>query len=291
MIILVNKKRNALEVLNSIMKYSKLYMKQIVPKTLKYIYTCCNDYIYANVYINVSICEEIYEDKCINKIICSEIESPSKENCENFNTSNEELKCIFDENNNKCIGKKICSLVVNEPEINCEKATTLNIKTKCFYDEDQKKCNEKNRTCSEIIEGANNEICASASTEKNICLYNKNLKQCIEKSICLSALNIKDEKDCSSLPTSDDIRLKCTIKIEGNKKSCMEEEKKCLEIINGATEEICSNSKTSEDNRICILDNRTLCCNETIKDAIKEDGGKYNDLSFILFIIPLLFLF
>ena len=137
--------------------------------------------------------------------------------------------------------KKDMFLVVNEPEINCEKATTLNIKTKCFYDEDQKKCNEKNRTCSEIIEGANNEICASASTEKNICLYNKNLKQCIEKSICLSALNIKDEKDCSSLPTSDDIRLKCTIKLEGDNKSCREEEKKCLEIINGATDEIYEN--------------------------------------------------
>ena len=255
------------------------------PQTLNFIYTCGFNDIYQNVYINIWICDEIYENKCINKIKCSEIESPSKENCENFNTSNEELKCIFDENNNKCTEKKICSLVVNEPEINCEKATTLNIKTKCIYDEKQKKCKESNRICSEIIKGANNEICSSASTEKNICLYDKDLKQCIEKSICLSALNIKDEKDCSSLPTSDDIRLKCTIKIEGNKKSCMEEEKKCLEIINGATEEICSNSKTSEDNRICILDNRTLCCNETIK----EDGGKYNNLSFILFIILLIF--
>ena len=111
------------------------------------------------------------------------------------------------------------------------------------------------------------------------------------------------------IPTSDDVRLKCTIKLEGDNKSCREEKKKCLEIINGATEEICSNATTSEENRICILDTRTLCCNETINEAIKEENnitsdsfdiyrplineGKYNSLFSLflnLFIIPLIFL-
>ena len=118
--------------------------------------------------------------------------------------------------------------MVNEPKINCEEAATLNIKAKCVYDEEQKKCNEKNRTCTEIIiEEANNEICSSVSTE-NICLYDTNLKKCVERLKCLSALNIKDEKECSLLPTSDDVRLKCTLKIEGDNKNCREEEKKCL---------------------------------------------------------------
>ena len=113
---------------------------------------------------------------------------------------------------------------------------------------------EKNRTCTEIIEGA---------------------------------LNVKDEKDCSSLSTSDDVRLKCILKIEGDNKICREEEKKCLEIINGATEEICANSKTSEKNRVCILDNIDNQCDE----IIIVDGGKYYNLSFILFIISLTFWF
>ena len=63
---------------------------------------------------------------------------PSKENYENSITSDEETKCIFDENNNKYIEKKIWSLVVNEPEKYYDKATTLNTKTKCVYDEKQK---------------------------------------------------------------------------------------------------------------------------------------------------------
>ena len=100
-------------------------------------------------------------------------------------------------------------------------------------------------------------------------------------------MNIKDEKECSSLPTSDDVRLKCTLKIEGDNKNCREEEKKCFEIINDATEEICSNATTSDENRMCASDEGNSCCNE----IIKEDGGKYNNLSFILFIFPLIFLF
>ena len=114
-----------------------------IPQKLKFIYTCSSDYIYRNVSVNIWVCDEILDNKCINKKKCSEIESPSKENCENFITSNEESKCIFDEKNNKCIEKNICSLVVNEPEINCEEAATINIKTKCVYDEEQKKCNKK----------------------------------------------------------------------------------------------------------------------------------------------------
>ena len=182
------------------------------PQKLKFIYTCCSDYIYTNVSINILVCDEIIDNKCINKKKCSEIESPSKENCENFITSNKESKCIFDKKNNKC-------------------------------------------------------------TEKII-------------SKCLSALNIKDKKECFLLPTSDDVRLKCTLKIEGDNKNCREEEKKCLEIINGATEEICMNAITVEENRICVLDNITNSCTE----IIKEDGGNYNNLSFILFIISFIFL-
>ena len=227
------------------------------PLTLKYIYTCGFGPIYTNVSIDLWICNEIYEDKCINKKTCSEIESLSKENCEKLITSNEESKCIFDENNNKCLEKKICSLVVNEPETNCDQAVTLNIKTKCAYDEMQKKCIEKNKTCTEMFEGANNEICSSASTENSTCSYDKDLKKCIERQKCLSALNVKDEKDCFSLPTSDDARLKCTLKIEGDNKSCIEEEK-----INTQ--------------------------NNNYNETIVEDGDKYNNLSFILFLIYLI---
>ena len=172
--------------------------------------------------------------------------------------------------------------MVNEPEINCDKATTLNTKTKCVYDEERKKYMEKNRICTEIIEGANHEIYPSASTESSICLYDKDLKKCIERHKCLSALNVKEDKDCSSLPTSDDVRLKCILKIEGENKSCIEEEKKCLEIINKATEEICAISKTTKENRKCVLDNITNYCVE----MIKENGEKYNKMSFfyLLFI-------
>ena len=258
------------------------------PQTLKYIYTCCSSgIIYKNVSINIWICDEIYEDKCINKKICSEIEFPSKEKCENSITSNEESKCIFDENNNKCIEKKICSLVANELEINCDNAITLNTTTKCVYNEEQKKCIEKNRICTEIIEGANNEICASASTKSYMCLYDKDLKKCIERYKCLSAMNVTDEKYCSSLPTSDDVRLKCALNIEGENKTCIEKEKKCLEITNGATEEICANSKTSKEDIECVFDNITNLCEE----IIKEDGGKSNKVPFILLFIYLIFSF
>ena len=113
--------------------FKALHEKNI-PLTIKYIYTCCSEQIYTNVSINIWICDEIYEDNCINKKKCSEIEYPSKENCENSISSDEESKCIFDENNNKCIEKKICSLVANEQEIYCDSAMTLNIKTKCVYD-------------------------------------------------------------------------------------------------------------------------------------------------------------
>ena len=143
------------------------------PQKLKFIYECCGNSgkIYTNVSINIWVCDEIYDNKCINKKKCSEIESPSKENC--------------------------------------EKATT-----------------------------------------------------------------------------SDDVRLKCALNIEGDNKNCREEEKKCLEIINGATEEICMNATTIEENRICVLDKITNSCTE----IIKENGGKYNNLSLILFIISFIIL-
>ena len=258
------------------------------PITLKYIYMCCgSEDIYKNVSIDIMICNEINKDKCINKKNCSEeIESPSKENCENLITSNEESKCIFDENNNKCVEKKICSLIVNEPEINCDKAETLEPKTKCIYDKELKKCVEKNKVCAEIIEGANDILCASVQIENGVCLYDEEQKKCIEKYKCLSALNINEEKDCSSLSTSDDVRLKCILKIEGENKSCIEEEKKCLEITNGATEEICEKSKTTNENSKCLFDDITNFCDE----IIKVNGGKSYNLSFVLLLIYLIFL-
>lgn len=137
-------------------------------QTLKYIYACEGQNIVSRVSINISVCDEIHEEKCIIKRKCSDIESPSKENCENSNTSNEELKCIFDENN----------------------------------------------------------------------------------------------------------------------KRCKEEEKKCLEIDHGATEEICADARTTKENTLCILDEKTNSC----KEAIIKDGGKNNKFSFILLIIPLIFL-
>ena len=187
-------------------------------QTLKYIYSCWGDDIGNRVSINISVCDEIHEEKCIININCSDIESPSKKNCENFITSNEESKCVFDENNNACIEKKICSLVAIEPEINCEKASTLNIKTKCIYDEHNKRCKE--------------------------------------------------------------------------------EEKKCLEIDGGATEEICADATTTEEKKICLLDEKTNSCKEEIKkdrgkeeEVIEKDGGTNNKFSFILLIIPLIFLY
>ena len=187
-------------------------------KTLKYIYSCEAQNIDKRVSINISVCDEIHEEKCIININCSDIESPSKKNCENFITSNEESKCVFDENNNACTEKKICSLVAIEPEINCEKASTLNIKKKCIYDEHNKRCKE--------------------------------------------------------------------------------EEKKCLEIDGGATEEICADATTTEEKKICLLDEKTNSCKEEIKkdrgkeeEVIKIDGGKNNKFSFILLIIPLIFLY
>ena len=176
-------------------------------QTLKYIYSCWGDDIGNRVSINISVCDEIHEEKCIININCSDIESPSKKNCENFITSNEESKCVFDENNNAWIEKKICSLVAIEPEINCEKASTLNIKTKCIYDEHNKRCKE--------------------------------------------------------------------------------EEKKCLEIDGGATEDICADATTTEEKKICLLDEKTNSC----KEVIKKDGGTNNKFSFILLIIPLIFLY
>lgn len=187
-------------------------------QTLKYIYTCLGEKIANRVSINISVCDEIHEEKCIININCSDIESPSKKNCENFISSNEESKCVFDENNNACIEKKICSLIAIEPEINCEKASTLNIKTKCIYDEHNKRCKE--------------------------------------------------------------------------------EEKKCLEIDGGATEEICADATTTEEKKICLLDEKTNSCKEEIKkdrgkeeEVIEKDGGTNNKFSFILLIIPLIFLY
>ena len=153
------------------------------PKTLRYIYACEGHDIVSRVSINISVCDEILEEKCIINRKCSDIESPSKENCENFITSNEELKCIFDEDKNKCTEKKICSLVAIEPEINCEKASTLNIKTKCIYDEHNNRCKEEEKKCLEIDGGATEEICAYAETSevKKICILDEKNNSCKEK--------------------------------------------------------------------------------------------------------------
>ena len=191
-------------------------------QTLKYIYTCWDQDIIEKVSINISVCDEIHEEKCIININCSDIESPSKKNCENFITSNEDSKCVFDENNNACIEKKICSLVAIEPEINCEKASTLNIKTKCIYDEDNKRCKEEEKKCLEIDGGATEEICADATTteEKKICLLDEKTNSCKEE----IKKDDKEEEEIKKDSKEEEEIKKDVKEEEENKKDVKEEE-------------------------------------------------------------------
>ena len=62
-----------------------------------------------------------------------------------------------------------------------------------------------------------------------------------KKPFCLKVIEITYEQSYTSAPTNNYKTLKCTLKVEGEVKSCEEEQKKY-----GASEEICSQTTVSD---------------------------------------------
>ena len=110
-----------------------------------------------------------------------------------------------------------------------------------------------------------------------------NLLKDLENTECTKVKRIYDEKSCTLAPTKK-ADFKCVLKIEGNKKSCIEEKKMCLEIKNDANEDICKNAPTSDNSKKCKLNvekgNECQEYNDNIdenKENNKESADNKND--------------
>ena len=101
------------------------------PELLHFIYTSETDTI-MDVSVNLWVCDEIYKDQCINT---------------------EDMKCIYNQENNSCISKTICDKVKIVSKSSCENAVTATPSlSKCIFNEKENKCDTKEINDSDDID-------------------------------------------------------------------------------------------------------------------------------------------
>ena len=181
------------------------------PQSLKFYFTQLNE-IFINMTINISICDEIYKDQCINnettkcvydkenkkcvsKPLCDKIKNVSKSSCENAVTSTPSLtKCAYEKIENgtniseNCVIKNLCGNSLTEEE--CTLAEPINPKTsKCVFDKIQNVCKEEKKFCNEIDNRATKDICSSAKVSE----ANKTCVLDSETNFCNEVYIMKDD--------------------------------------------------------------------------------------------------
>ena len=132
--------------------------------------------------------------------------------------------CVLDGEN--CVEKTLCSKVQSASAETCNEGVSLNPKKKCGFKTGDSTCSESDKTCEEIVDGASDDICLSvAVTGENGCKYDSTNKKCIESAKCKTFTPVSDGKTCTNLPTTNTVTLKCvfnTNKCDEEAKKCSE---------------------------------------------------------------------
>ena len=145
----------------------KALKKEKYPENLTYSYEILSR-LQANIFIKIWVCDSKYKENCIN---------------------NDNLKCVFDKENDKCISKSLCNKISSISESSCKEATTKTPSlTKCIYErvgeepDIQEKCVIKNICLDSLSE----KDCNSAITLniENKCIYNYEINKCEVKELC-----------------------------------------------------------------------------------------------------------
>ena len=213
-------------------------------------------------------------------------------------TGNEEGKTICVLEDEICVEKTLCSKVESPSAENCPNGVSLNQKKKCEF-KSGTSCSETDKTCAEITEGASDDICLSvAGTGDNGCKYDSTNKKCIESPKCKTFTSVSDEKSCTNVPTSNTVTLKCVLKtnkcdeeakkcseikfggtadicskaaISDDKNQCVAENGQCKEVAKEITESTTSSKNSTKSS--------------TSTKSEEKNGANYTKLSLGLLVL------